>query len=217
MRTASAVVLFLLVYSTLGQKSRSIQFRGQTIEITKPTGDEDCPAATDSPAKLCLQPSGICYTPPKDKPPYGFEPTAKVLRLNPKQDAILFSATSAACGSGSSTYLALLDIRFGHLDNLLTDVTVSNQGEYKIWPEPALSDSAILVVADALWGDGETHFGRHRFLISSYFLGNETPYYFLRDEYVTNKKYPGLDEVDKITVIEAEKPEILLRLRQQSN
>jgi hypothetical protein len=217
MKVISVILSFFLAYAGLAQESQSIRFRGQQVDLTKPTGDKDCPAATDSAAKLCLRPSGICYTPPKNNPQYGFEPTAKIIDLNTKQDAIFFSATSSACGSGSLTYLALLDIRFGKLDNLLSNVTVSNQGEYKILREPTLSDSAIIVVADALWGDGETHFARHRFLISSYFLGRQTPYYFLRDQYVTSMKYPSLDEVDKITVIEAERPQIMLRLRQQSN
>ena len=178
MKRIGIALLLLIAYRALAQMPQVERFRGQVVELTKPTGDKDCPAATDSAAKVCLRPSGVCYIPPKRTPPYGFEPKAKVVNLNAKQDAILFSAVSSACGSGSLTYLALLDIRYGQLDNLLSDITVSNQGEYKIWSERGLSDSAILLVADALWGDGETHFSRHRFRISTYFLGKETPYYF---------------------------------------
>jgi hypothetical protein len=91
----------------------------------------------------------------------------------------------------------------------LPGVTITEQGEYKIWQETAISETALVVTADAVLGDAETHFSRHRFERS------ELPYYFLRDEYITSKKYPSLDEVDSIAVLGQERPEILALLRRQ--
>jgi len=90
---------------------------------------------------------------------------------------------------------------------------VTEQGEYRFWGEPSVSDTALLVLADYVFGDGETHFSAHSFRIDSYVFSSEVRHYQLRDEYVTSKKYPSLDEVDSITVLEQEKPEVLRRLQ----
>ena len=167
------------------------------------------------PAKLCLVHSPKCFTAPKNNPQFGFSPKAEIVQLSPTKQAILFSAVASAGGSGSLTMLAFLDVRNGDWADLLPHVAISNQGELAIWRESNVSNAALFVTADALWGEGETHFSKHRFEVSAYAFDSETQGYYLRDRYVTRKKYPSLDEVDKVVVLEYEKPEILQRLRQQ--
>jgi len=157
----------------------------------------------------------MCFTAPRNEPPFGFLPHVEVVRLNPTQTALLFSAVASASGSGSLKLLALLHLRNGNLEDLLPSVRISEQGEYRLWREPSVSKMVLVVTADYLWGDGETHFSRHRFKVSTYAFGTSASSYLLCDEYVTSKKYPSLDEADKITVLEQEKPEILARLRRQ--
>jgi hypothetical protein len=92
---------------------------------------------------------------------------------------------------------------------------VSNQSEYQFLNEPSISTMPLLVVADAQWGEGETHFADHRFRISTYSLDVHQNAYRLRDEFVTHKKYASLDRSDKIAVISYERAEVVTRLRQQ--
>jgi hypothetical protein len=191
-------------------------FNGQPAEVIAPAptpgGDEP-----SGPAKVCLVRTGKCFTAgdPKRDPPFGFAPKATIVHLNAAREAVLFTAVASAGGSGSMTLLSLLDLRNGNLVDLLPGVAISNQGEYKIWQVATVSSTAIVVTADAVWGDGETHFARHRFSVSAYALGSQVPLYRLRDQYVTAKKYPSFDEVKQIAVLEDEKPEILQRLLRQ--
>jgi hypothetical protein len=159
----------------------------------------------------------LCFEP---EPQFGFSPEAAVVQLGPNQQALLFTAIASASGSGSTTLLAILEVRNGQLVNL-TDVKISEQGEYKIWQDRRISKTALLVTADYVWGAAEGHFSPHRFKISTYDLGSfadgdpQFQAYHLRDEYVTSQKYPSLDDVDRIAVLEQEKPEVLARLRRQ--
>jgi hypothetical protein len=194
----------------------SLVFNGQRVTViaAQPTTDGVAPAG---PAKICLAPSGMCFTPDLQ---FGFSPEATVVQLGPNQQALLFSAIASASGSGSTKLLALLDIRNGQL-NTLTDVKISEQGEYKIWQEPSISKTALLVTADYVWGAAEGHLSAHRFKISTYDLGSVAggdsrfQVYHLRDEYMTSQKYPSFDDVDRIAVLEQEKQEVLARLRRQ--
>jgi len=212
-----ATLIVVVVASLLSAQKMTcsaLVFKGQKVEITE-SGTTPDGVEPKGPAKICLVSSGTCFIPPNSEPQFGFSPEAKIVQLSPKQQALLFTAVASASGSGSLTLLALLDIRNGSLENLLPDVRISEQGEYKIWNEPSISRTALVVTADYLWGDGETHFSRHRFKIRTYAFGTSASRYDLRDEYLTSKKYPSLDEADKITVLEQEKAEILARLRRQ--
>jgi hypothetical protein len=130
-------------------------------------------------------------------------------------DAVLFTSESWAGGSGSLIAVAILVERAGKLVNLLPDVRVTNQSEYQIWNEPAISDTALVGTADYFWGEGEDHFGQHRSRISTYAFSKEVESYVLRDDYMTRRKYPGFDEAGTINVIAQEKSEIVSRLQRQ--
>lgn len=90
-------------------------------------------------------------------------------------------------------------------------ITLTEQGEYK-WLEGG-PQQRVLVAADAQWGDGETHFSTHKFHIQVYqFTARDGLKKTLN--YITQSKYPGLDEVEEVDVISHETDEIMRRLQE---
>jgi hypothetical protein len=102
-----------------------------------------------------------------------------------------------------------------YLRNLLPDITFGDQSEYHFWSVPSVSDMPLLVIADAAWGAGETHFAKHRFMVTVYVYDPTPHYYGIRDTYLTSGKYPSFDQVDVINVLEPEREEIQERLKRQ--
>jgi hypothetical protein len=186
-----------------------------TVEVTKGSVDED--GVSTGPASVCLvsKASRECYTPPKHDPPYGLRAEASMVPLREGFDALLFKADAWAGGSGILRTMSLLVGRGGSLANLLPDIALTNQSEYRLLKETAISDTALFVTADYVWGDGESHFGRHRYRVTVYSFSKESQCYTVRDEYVTLKRYAGLDQRGSISVIEPERHEILTRLQHQ--
>lgn len=88
-------------------------------------------------------------------------------------------------------------------------ITLTEQGEYKLFDSGKMA--GLLVTADAHLGEKETHFSRHRFYITIYRYkkgdGFEQTY-----GYLTEKKYPSFDNVEKIDVISHEIARIKKRL-----
>ena len=214
--------VFLLAASTgvlLAQPPLpGLVFKGQRVTVTAApaTPDGVMPAG---PAQVCLAPSGMCFTAPDNGTPFGFSPDATPVQLGANQQGLLFTAIASSSGSGSEKLIAVLEVRNGRLDNLAPGVKVSEQGEYKMWQEPSISKTALLVTADYVWGRAETHFSAHRFRISTYVLepivASDVQFYSLRDEFITSKRYPSLDEVVTVAVLGHEKVEVLARLHRQ--
>ncbi|MFI5089065.1 MAG: hypothetical protein ACHP7P_03285 [Terriglobales bacterium] len=142
-KLATLLVVVLASLLSAQKMTRSaLVFKGQKVEITE-SGTTPDGVEPKGPAKICLVSSGTCFIPPNSEPQFGFSPEAKIVQLSPKQQVLLFTAVASASGSGSLTLLALLDIRNGSLENLLPDVRISEQGEYKIWNETQhLSDGS---------------------------------------------------------------------------
>jgi hypothetical protein len=78
------------------------------------------------------------------------------------------------------------------------------------------------VTADFIWDldamqksnfTEETHLAAHRYAIRAYLFDPKASRYVDVVHYPTTKKYPGLDDVDEIKVLDAEKPLILAKLR----
>jgi hypothetical protein len=191
-------------------------FGNDAVRVNRP--GMDAAHLPSGPATVCLVSSDKerCYEPPKRDPPFGVDPQTRTIRLAAGHEALLFTVISTAWGSGYRQLLALLrpgpDSR---LENLLSpEVVVSELSEYEFWDEPSISEFALLVVAEAIWGEdgcceGETHFSSHRFRVTSYTFDRSSRRYGVCDRYVTARKYPS----EPIAVLEPEKGKILARLR----
>jgi hypothetical protein len=201
------VVLLVVTVSTVGQDAPYQLVNGQTDSDGFPT----------TAARLCIgsNQKQNCYTPPSQEPPFALNAKAQLVMVGNGPSLILFTAESWAGGSGSLTIVALLDKRGGRLKNLLPKVTVSNQSEYRVWNLPSISTMPVLVMADYVWVDGETHFAHHRYRITSYVYDKQSEHYIQRDEFVTGKKYPGLDDTEAVRVLNPEKATIIARIQHQ--
>jgi hypothetical protein len=207
---AAAPALLSAQQTTQGR----LMFKGHAVEVIAADATPDG-IEPSGPAKLCVVGTSRCFTAPKHDPQFGFSPKAEVVQINDTQQAVLFTAVASASGSGTLTLLVLLDLRNGNWVNLLPDEAITNQGEYKMWRESRVSTAALFVVADFVWGEGETHFAEHRFKVTTYTFGANTRSYYLRDRYVTSGKYSSLDDVDEVDVLSHEKSEIVRRLLRQ--
>jgi hypothetical protein len=191
---------------------------------TDPGDFEDCFPKT--PARICLGTTGTahCHEPPSEKDYiFGLEPKATPVGRLDGNELTLFSAMFSGCGSGTLTDFSLLTTRNGDFVNLLPKVELSNQSEYKLWDLPQLSKLPILVTADFVWDfeamqksnyDEETHFAPHRYRVEAFVFDANSHRYLQKVHYETTNKYPGLDDVDEIKILDAEKIVILAKLRQ---
>jgi len=194
---------------------------GQTAPYRVVNGQTDSDGFPISAARICVGSANTeqCYSPPAPKPPsppFGLNATATDLKLATGVSLIVFTAESSIGGSGSLTNIALLADRNGQLIDLLPNITVTNQSEYRFWNLPAISGMPILTTADFVWGQVETHFSSHRYRITSYVYHKQGGRYVQLDEYITQKRYAGLDDANEIKVLEPEKATILHRLRSPS-
>jgi hypothetical protein len=88
---------------------------------------------------------------------------------------------------------------------------------------PLPNSIPVLVTADFIWdfealkvsnGQQETHFARHHYSVRAFVFDATSGQYLKRVDYTTQKKYPGVDDVDSIHVLDPEKLAIQDKLRQ---
>lgn len=175
--------------------------------------------APTSGAKLCtVGQKNICYQMPPDVTSgpghvtyeFGLEPRSERLSLANGGSWVFFSAMFSAGGSGTLERLAVL--RYdgnGKISNLLPYVGVSNISDRAMWTVPEVSKYPILVIADFIWGDGETHFSPHYFTVEAWRFDPRANQYAKALSYRTTKKY---DCDPSVRVLEPERQEILHRL-----
>jgi hypothetical protein len=218
-----------------GGASAATTFAGYEIEVNPGESKDGCASLTaakvralsvvpcyarpiyDPPPSLKLKctKDRFWYTPPVNDPPYGLQPKVERVSLGASGDALLFRATASACGSGSKTLLALLQVRGGRLVNVLPEISLSEIGEYQLWNEPDISLAApVVAVANFEWGEGEAHFSKHRFRIKSFTM-QPSGHYALVDEYVTTQIY-GANSTDA-AVLSGEGATILAHLHQKTS
>lgn len=183
------------------------------------------PGAADSdgclpttPARICLGTEGTehCYAPASTKDYiFGLEPTAKHVGQLDGKDLTLFTAMFYGCGSGTLTDFSLLTIRGGEFIDLFPAIRLTNQSEHKFWRLPNISNLPVWATAEFIWDfdAGETHFSPHRYAIEVYVFDPKANQYVERAAYKTKRKYPGLDDMDQIKVLEFERPTILASLK----
>ncbi len=175
-------------------------------------------ARNPRPAKLCAYavPGGArvdCFEPRAKGWAFFGNPRARTVRLTGSEKAVLFSASSNGGGSGSATLWALLIFgRDRKWKNLLPVVTTSEQSDHLYWFSSDISPYGLFTIADYVWEKGEFHFSEHRYRIETFEFCPLGGTYALADQFVTRRKFPGLDEVDTIRVIEPNFKEIDERL-----
>jgi hypothetical protein len=179
-------------------------------------GPQDAHGMPTAPARICLASagSGHCYTPPSDKYAFGLEPKAQTIGNLNGQDLILFTASFPG-GNGQLTHFAILKQQSADLVDLLPPVQLTSQSEYKLWDLPQFSKLPVVVTADYIWdiAGEETHFSAHRYHIEAFVFDSASGQYAQVFHYGTLKKYPGLDDVAAVKVLDAEKPAILAKLK----
>ena len=187
---------------------------GQIAPYRVVNGETDSDGFPTTPARICIS-SGNgdqCYSPPLPKaplPPFGLSATAKDLKLATGAGLIVFTAESSSGGSGSLTSIALLENRNGRLFDLLPSVTVTNQSEYRFWNLPTVSAMPVLVIADFVWREGETHFSQHHYRITTYAYPGKAGLTRSRTSTSRRRSYPGLDESDRDQGVKEEKATIV--------
>jgi hypothetical protein len=199
-------LLGLFAIAAAAGAQTTARFMGRDVVIYGLRRESDSEPAA-SPAKVCIEgpPQEQCYSTPKD---FGWGPAVEVVQFAKDRSALLFSASTGGV-SGWGIHYALLAPQGGtDLEDLFLDgVSLSNQNRMAFWSEPDVSDAKIFVTADFVWGQGEGHYGEHRFVISAYLWGNS--YYWLADRYFTARWY---SEDANDDVLGSEKAEILARL-----
>ena len=130
--------------------------------------------------------------------------SSSLSKTNDRQ-ALVFIAKFSGGGSGSLRLITLwlYDKEVEGFVNVLPVVAISEQGEYKMLPQSKKIPGDVLVTADYVWGERETHFSPHHYQITMYGC-TETGKFVLAGKYVTKRKYKSLDDVDKIDVIRHE-------------
>jgi len=210
-----ALAISFAVESILAQSAKPMpNFMGRKVTLVDPGYKDEPGVFPKGPASVCVEgpPQRQCYTAKGD---FGGEPTVSLVPVEKDMPALLFSA---ACGgvSGWAVHFALLRPGTGNnLEDLFVgDVTVSNQNQHAFVNDSSISPSPIFLIADAVWGPDEGHYGAHRYTVSAYARklssDPDDASYFLADQFLTVRRYDLEEYADIIT---SEKQEILARLR----
>jgi hypothetical protein len=219
----SGAMLLAVSYAQPLRQVRQIDFPSFKVL----PGATDTDGFSTSGAKLCLlNAAGTCFQMPSHKEEasgsvtyeFGLDPIAEKHLLKDGGSLVLFS--SQFSGGGSGTLDSLTILRFesdGKIVNLLPFVGITNQSDRAVWQIASVSNLPILVTADFYWMEGETHFSKHRYTVNAYRFDPGLDRYVKALSYRTSKKYPGLDEVDRVDVLKTERGQILQRLETHSN
>jgi hypothetical protein len=216
------LVLLLSCTFTFGQASgvpRATQFPRFSLK----EGQMDADGLPLSGASLCvLGRRDICYQMPSETYPespnvkyeFGLEPRSERLQLASGGSWVFFSAMFSGGGSGMLTRLAVLRYEGGgdgRIVNLMPWVGATNVSQWAIWNLPDVSKYPVVVRADFIWGEGETHFGSHFYKVEAWKYDGDSDRYAKAFEYTTSRKYDGGDH-SPIRVLGPERTEIIRRL-----
>lgn len=194
---------------------RAYQAREKALELT------------DYPARLCFG-NGSCLTSDSwfaaeaiiNGKHYAFQFVDILsdiqLSINKEAEkAVLFVPRYSGGGSGSLYLLTAwaYEKNSRRFINLLPKATcITEQGEFRFISFPEIEVGSVLITADYLWGDGETHFSPHRYEIAMYAFVQKRGF-VLAGSYITDRKYKSLEDTDKVDVIGHENENILKHLK----
>ncbi len=203
--------------------SRAVPSTSSFPRFTLVQGNLDAEGPTSG-AKLCVfERRDICYQMPShttDGPggvtyEFGLNPRSERLPLPGGRSWVFFLATFSGGGSGTLERLAVLsyerDGGSGKIVNLMPFVAVTNVSDRAMWTVPSASEYPILVMADFIWSEGESHFGEHYYTVEAWRFDPGVGQYAKAFSYRTAKKYDGGDSAP-VRVLAPERQEILRRL-----
>jgi hypothetical protein len=218
--TAVSTLLALLATGTLSAGQASAAPRSRPFpHFTQKEGKLDADGLPTSGATLCVfDGRNVCFEmPPKEGSKnltyeFGLEPHSERLPLADGSSWVFFTAMFSGGGSGTLTRFAVLRYSYdGKIENLLPWVGVTNVSQYAMWSLPEVSPYPMLILADFVWGKGESHFDRHFYNVSVWKFDPKFDHYFQAIEYRTAQKYSSGDD-DRIRVLGLERQEITRRL-----
>lgn len=133
-----------------------------------------------------------------------------LVRKNLPRKGLLFTARYFGGGSDSRDKITIwtYDEKNDRFVNIVPDeVSVTSQDEYAIVPVGIGEIESVLVTAHYRWGRDEIHFDPHFYRISIYAY-SPTGGFQLVGRYMTEKKYPSLEDTSIISVIGPETDKI---------
>lgn len=142
------------------------RFMGREVTIREPEVEDG--QFPKGPATVCIEgpPMKQCYTAPLD---FGRESAVEVVQVQKDTAALFFSAANGGVSGWSINFALLSPGKSQRLENLFAeDVKVSNQSQHVFWSESEISEAKLFVTANYLWGPGDSHYGEHRYTISTY-------------------------------------------------
>ncbi len=179
--------------------------------------DDDDPRMGDLPAKICFwnsqndtkqQCTEITSSSETDEKFYKYQTIKELSVIKPianKHTKLLKFVTEFSAGTPNG----LDQLSFWQYDKDYDDfrqtgeITISEQGEYKLFDKGKLA--GLLITASARWQVGvEAIFSPHKFYVNIYQYNDSINGYINILGYLTPKKYPSFDDVDKIDVISNE-------------
>jgi hypothetical protein len=216
-RTYTALLLVCLYAEAWGQQPS--QIGASFPRFTMAEGQEDKDGLPTSGAKLCaLGRPDVCYLMPSHADPgsgkviyeFGLDPRSERLPLRGGGSWVFFSATFSGGGSGTLERVAVLrfDQRDQRIINLMPYVAVTNAGHRAMWTIPGVSEFPILVLADFIWGEGETHYSDHFYQVEAWCFDPKLDQYKKVLSYKTDRKYNS----ETARVLVDERQEIRRRL-----
>jgi hypothetical protein len=206
-------LLLLLAPSSEAQT----RYLGHIVKVIEPEPFGADSRSAKGPASVCVEvaPKPQCYTAPAA---FGNNPAVEIVELAPSRTAILFSVESGGVSGWQIHFALLRPGREKALDNFFdSDVSLGNQSRHAFWRENTISPFKIFVTADCVWGPDESHFGPHRFIISTHrskpplFDGDGDEAYYLQDRYMTVHTY-DLQAKPVPDILASERREIMARL-----
>lgn len=222
-RGVLSIVLLISTVALVPERAHCADSTVSFPQFTLSEGQLDAEGFPLSGAHLCLLGQReVCYQMPSEtyagsKVTYefGLEPHAKRLQLSGGGSWVLFTAMFSGGGSGTLTRFAVLryseGLKGAKIENLLPWAGATNVSDWATWIVNGASAYPILVRADFLWGEGETHFGAHFYKVAAWRFDPAVDRYIQGFEYQTSRKYGGGD-APPIRVLEPERGEITRRL-----
>jgi len=150
------------------------------------------------PAKVCIAGLGSksCYIAQARRINFARDAQAYTVDLGEGHSAVLFHGRYVGLND-EWELVAILGLGSrGQLNNLLPTVVISMQDHFRVWRDSKISDGELITAAQYVWTSKppkETHFSSHHYQVSTYKFCPSSGRYLLVDQFLTRRKFPGLD------------------------